>query len=363
MFRILAERDLAALIAATTRAALFGRDDLAAVSVTGRHRSRFLHALSTQEVNGQTPPAVAANAHCDAQGRLASLFTMVVQAEQIVLWTDRQRADELVEALLRYRVAERVKVAQAPDLGLLEVIGPNAAAVLEAADLPLPAGAEAATWAIGAAEAVIWSGRTGGNEAAPHGPGVPAWSIQAPDEAIGDLAGALIDAGATVGCHAAREALRIAAGWPRIGLDVDDGSLPAELGLGATISFTKGCYLGQEAVAMLAYRGRLRRALCWIHSEGPIHPAAGWTLRDGEGRKAGRVGSGYVGEAGLGLATVNRRFWAADRSLQAHGPDGQIATVRTLATTVADAFGAAAAAQAAVAAVAAESPRRNGGEA
>ena len=338
MFRNLAERDRAALTAATTAAALFGRDDLAAVCITGRHRDRFLHALSTQEVNGQVAPAVAANAHCDAQGRLQALFTMVVQTEQIVLWTERQQAAALVEGLLRYRVAERVKVNEAPELGLIEVVGPKGLALLQAAGLPVPPQGGVATWAIGEQEGVIWAGTTGGNPAARHGPGVPVLSIQVPDEALGDLAGTLMEAGAAVGCHAAREALRIAEGWPRIGLDVDDGSLPAELGLGAAINFTKGCYLGQEAVAMLAYRGRLRRHLCWISSAGPTHPAAGWTLRDDKGRKAGRVGSGYVTETGLGLAVINRRSWAPDADFEAHGPDGEIVQVRSLTTTVADAF-------------------------
>lgn len=340
MFRKLAERDLAALNAATNDAALFGRDDLAAVLVSGRHRARFLHALTTQEVNALQAPAVVANAHCDAQGRLQALATMVVQAEQMVLWTQRRGAGALAEGLLRYRVAERVKVKEEPELGLLEVVGPNAAERVRAAGLALPDESGVAVFAGQHGQGVIWAGSTGGNASAPHGPGVPTLTIQLPDSCIGELAGALMDAGAAVGCHAAREALRIAAGWPLLDLDVDEGSMPMELGLGAAVSFDKGCYLGQEAIAMQAYRGRLRRHLCWIRSAGEQHPAAGWTLRSAAGRKAGRVGSGFIdGQGqGLGLALISRRAWSPDVELIAKGPVGQSIAVQAVATTVADAL-------------------------
>ncbi len=339
-FRILTERDRICLSAALEGAGLFGRDDLAAIAVTGRHRARFLHALLTWDVNNMAAPSVADSAFCDAQGRIHGLLQIVVESDRIVLWTDRAAAQGLMHGLLAYRVAERVKLALEPELGLLEVIGPNARDVIERAGLSWPDAGTVAPWQFADHAGLCWTSTTGGRPGAPHGEGVSALAIQAPDDAIGDLAGALMDAGCTVGCHAAREALRILAGRPRLHQDVDEGSLPIELGLGASVHLEKGCYLGQEAIAMQAYRGRLRRHMCWVEATGDASLAAGWTLRTAEGRKAGRLGGGFVDTDGraLGLALVSRRTWQPDLALQATPPEGEAQLVRTLTTTEPDPF-------------------------
>ncbi len=339
-FRSLTQRDQSALDGALQGAALFGRDDLVAVVASGKQRARFLHALLTWDVNGMVAPASAEAAFCDAQGRIQALMGLVVEDKRIIMWTERRLASELTEGLLAYRVAERVKLAEEPELGLLELVGPQAQAIAHKVGLSWPEPGEVDMWQRGGSEGLCWSGVTGGTLTAPHGPGVPTLSIQVPDDAIGELAGELVGLGASVGCHTAREVLRIRAGQPRMGLDVADGSLPAELGLGAAVHMGKGCYLGQEAIAMQLYRGRLRRHLCWIEADSEPSPGSGWTLRDAAGRKAGTVCSGYKDLQGraLGLALISRRAWQPGVELTASGPEDASVTVRGLATTIADAF-------------------------
>lgn len=91
------------------------------------------------------------------------------------------------------------------------------------------------------------------------------------------------------------ELLRIRAGTPRMGAEIDDRVLPAEAGLeDRAISFTKGCYPGQEPVARLHYRGHANRRLRVLDVTGEVVPDAEITY---EGKAVGRVTSAVPGQA------------------------------------------------------------------
>jgi folate-binding protein YgfZ len=103
------------------------------------------------------------------------------------------------------------------------------------------------------------------------------------------LAAALARAGAQPVEEAAVECLRIESGRPRFGIDLDSSVIPQEAGLNErAVSFTKGCYVGQETVARLHYRGRPNRHLRGLLLSGPA--GHGEELRLGE-RVVGRLGS------------------------------------------------------------------------
>jgi folate-binding protein YgfZ len=98
------------------------------------------------------------------------------------------------------------------------------------------------------------------------------------------------------------ERLRILARTPRWGTEIDDGILPAEAGLdGRAVSFTKGCYPGQEPLARLQHRGHVNRSLRVIDLEGERARAADEIVHDG--RAVGRVTSSVSGLA-LGYVRV-----------------------------------------------------------
>ena len=104
------------------------------------------------------------------------------------------------------------------------------------------------------------------------------------------------------------ERMRIGAGVPLVPVDIGPGDLPNEGGLeSAAISYSKGCYLGQEVMARLQSRGRLRRALVRVAGSGapPTVPAALWRAdrREGELRSA-VPDAGGRGFAGLALVSV-----------------------------------------------------------
>jgi folate-binding protein YgfZ len=100
------------------------------------------------------------------------------------------------------------------------------------------------------------------------------------------------------------ERLRIEAGTPLFGRDIDDRVLPAEAGLTErAVSFTKGCYPGQEPIARLHYRGHANRALRLLRVDGA--PPAAEAEVVFEGKSVGRVTSAVaVDEGALALAYV-----------------------------------------------------------
>ena len=129
-------------------------------------------------------------------------------------------------------------------------------------------------------------------------PGGPGREVAGKPDAMAELWVAAMVADARPAGADAWEAFRIEAGVPRLGAEVDEAVLPAETGLvERTVSFTKGCYVGQEPVARLHYRGHANRRLARLAFPGPP-PALPAVLLDGE-REVGRVTSAF-GPAGLG---------------------------------------------------------------
>jgi folate-binding protein YgfZ len=118
------------------------------------------------------------------------------------------------------------------------------------------------------------------------------------------LHGALLARGAVAAGEASVECLRIEHGRPRYGIDLDDSVIPQEAGLNErAVSFTKGCYVGQETVARLFYRGKPNRHLRGLRLSGPAEPGA--QLRLGErvvGQLTSVADSPALGPIGLSLA-------------------------------------------------------------
>jgi tRNA-modifying protein YgfZ len=110
------------------------------------------------------------------------------------------------------------------------------------------------------------------------------------------------------------ELARVEAGMPRYGREFDDGSMPAEAGLvPLAISFSKGCYPGQEPVARLQYRGRANRGLRGLELESGL-PVAGALVMAGE-REVGRITSPVESPrfGPISLAVLRREVADGDR--------------------------------------------------
>ena len=120
------------------------------------------------------------------------------------------------------------------------------------------------------------------------------------------LAAALTARGAQPVPEAAAEILRVERGRPRYGVDLDDATIPQEAALNErAVSFTKGCYVGQETVARLFYKGKPNRHLRGLRLSAPVASGTELTL---DGKVVGRLGSVVDSPAHgpIGLALVRR---------------------------------------------------------
>jgi folate-binding protein YgfZ len=132
-------------------------------------------------------------------------------------------------------------------------------------------------------------------------------------------------AGAARVTEATAEVLRIEAGRPRFGSDVDNSHFPDEVGLDAAISTTKGCYVGQEIVARTRTYGRVNRRLVGFRfPDGPVE--SGSLLKRPEEPEPGKVEQGRVTSAvlspvfgAIGLGYAFRDVPAGARLVSAHG--------------------------------------------
>ncbi len=116
-------------------------------------------------------------------------------------------------------------------------------------------------------------------------------------------------AGALVVGEAAAEALRVQRGRPRYGVDLDDGVIPQEAGLNdRAVSFSKGCYVGQETVARLHWRGKPNRHLRGLRLTGPAEDGA--TLTSAAGKAVGALSSvlEHPDHGWIALALVRREI-------------------------------------------------------
>ncbi len=142
------------------------------------------------------------------------------------------------------------------------------------------------------------------------------------------LKSALLARGAQTVSEQTAEILRVERGRPRYGIDLDDTVIPQEAGLNErAVSFTKGCYVGQETVARLYYRGKPNRHLRGLRLSEPA--ATGDELRLGE-KPVGRLGSTVVSPAlgPIALALVRRE--AEPGAIVSTGAEGASAEIAEL---------------------------------
>ena len=197
--------------------------------------------------------------------------------DELLLDCERVALQELFTMIRRYKLGRDVELHKRTlECGLLSLIGPDARRVAGAGDLPDDrARPPQRRGSAGAAVRLIATDL-----------GVDVLCDAADAERV---AAALVAAGAVPAAEDAAEVRRVETGRPRYGFDLDDTVIPQEAGLNArAVSFEKGCYVGQETVARLYFRGKPNRHLRGLRLSGPAAP--GEALRLGE-REVGRLGS------------------------------------------------------------------------
>jgi folate-binding protein YgfZ len=297
--------------AATEGCAVIDRSDRGKLALTGGDAKTFLQGQVTNDVEALTPGLGCYAAFLTPKGKMLGDLRVLDTDEELLLDTERVSLQALFNMIRRFSIGYDVQLHKRTlERGLLSLIGPEADAVVPGL--------------LGAPEhshAVVEVG------------GVPARAIRT-DAGIDLLCDARDTAavhsaveslGAVAASEAVAECLRIERGRPRYGIDLDDTVIPQEAGLNErAVSFTKGCYVGQETVARLYYRGKPNRHLRGLRCSAAV--SAGDELTFGE-RLVGRVGSAVVSPrlGPIALAFVRREAPAG--SAVAVGQAGVVAEV------------------------------------
>jgi folate-binding protein YgfZ len=232
--------------------------------------------------------------------------------DELLLDCERVALQELFNMIRRYKLGRDVELHKRTiERGLLSLIGPDAGRIAGAAELPETEHAHRSAQVGGAAVRLIRTDL-----------GVDVLCDAADTEAVG---AALIANGAVPGSEADAEVRRVESGRPRYGVDLDDTVIPQEAGLNdRAVSFEKGCYVGQETVARLHFRGKPNRHLRGLRLSEPASP--GTPLRLGE-REVGKLGSVVESPAHGPIALALVRREAAPGDTLVVGDDGVRAEV------------------------------------
>jgi folate-binding protein YgfZ len=265
------------------------------VAVRGEDRFRWLSGMVTNMVNDLANDAGAWNLVLNAQGRIQGDLTVWREGDQLELEIAADQVERLMAHFDRFIIMDDVELVPLTGEAALGLTGPAANEVLGRLSLPILSEPMITT-------RVEWNGidlriaRVYGNLAAHY-------ELWAPEAQLGNLWRSLRTAGAApVGC-AALEALRIAEAIPAYGIDMVERDLPQETSQMQTLSFNKGCYLGQEIVERIRSRGNVHRHLRQLEIAGPLPPEGTELILDG-GTVAGQIRSA----AEFPLPSGNRTF-------------------------------------------------------
>ena len=261
--------------AATEAVALIDRSERGKLAVSGPEAAAFLDALLSNDIAGLEPRAGIDAALLTHKGRMLAEVRVLRTDDELLLDTERVALQALFDALTQFRIGYRAELHKRTlQRGLLSLIGPGADAVLP----NTPGEAEHAHRPAVVAGHPVTAIRTDS--------GIDVLCESDDTEAVRR---ALLEAGAVEIGEDVAETIRIEHGRPRFGVEIDEDTMPQEAGLHErAVSYSKGCYVGQETVARLYWKGRPNRHLRGLRLSAPVAP--GTPLRLGE-QPVGAVGS------------------------------------------------------------------------
>ncbi len=288
-------------------------DDRLMVRVTGDDRVSFFHGMCSADVKGAHPGDVAPALFLTEHAHIIGDFLIWFEDDALMLETARSRWPREKEHLEKLLVADDVEMEELEALAVLHVEGPGAAASLAEAEI---AGANALKpWHCGKSVNAILGRipRFGGD----------AFSLLGDGAALRDIADRLKRNGATAVSEAALDVLRIEHGIAKVGVDASEKTLALEARLQRSISFNKGCYLGQETIERATARGGLKKKLFGLRLERPVEIGSGLFL---DGKEVGRVTSAVMSPrlGAIGLAILHHGAWTPGSTLLARAQSGDI---------------------------------------
>jgi folate-binding protein YgfZ len=270
---------------ATEACGLLDRSERGKLALTGLDAKGFLQGQVSNDVEALAPGQGCYAAFLTPKGKMLGDLRILDTGDELLLDTERVALQELFNMIRRFSIGYDVELHKRTlERGLLSLLGPGAAAAV---------GGESA----GTGDRIGELASDEHSHAVVSIGGVRARAIRSDlgvdllcDAAeVEALSAALAHAGAVEISEAVAECLRVEQGRPRYGIDLDESVIPQEAGLNErAVSFTKGCYVGQETVARLHYRGKPNRQLRGLRLSEPARTGDQLVV---DGRPVGRVGS------------------------------------------------------------------------
>ncbi|HUZ30172.1 MAG TPA: glycine cleavage T C-terminal barrel domain-containing protein [Solirubrobacteraceae bacterium] len=256
---------------------LLDRSERGKLSLTGSGAREFLQGQVTNDIESLAAGNGCYAAFLTPKGKMLGDLRVLATEAELLLDTERSTLQALFNLIRRFSVGYDVELHKRTlECGLLSLLGPGS---FELAGIPELAGRD-----------------EHGHELVEIG-GVSVRAIRTdmgldllcPSADTERLVAELERVGAAPVSESVAECLRVERGRPRYGLDLDDSVIPQEAGLNQrAVSFTKGCYVGQETVARLHYRGKPNRHLRGLKLQAEGH--TGQVISSGE-REVGHLGS------------------------------------------------------------------------
>ena len=228
---------------------------------TGEDRIRLLHAISSNDLESLSAGQGTYAFFLNAQGRIQADSHIYVDHDHVVIDCEPEASEALRQHIESYIIMDDVVLeAVSDETARLGVTGPDAADIVAAMGLPVPANSLAFAWK--------------GTTCVRRGPvaGGDGFWIEVPSAEGPSIGDELLSAGVARATPEQCEAARVRAGIPRFGADFGSNNIPHETQQLQGVSFTKGCYTGQEIVERVRSQGQVRRLLVGIELDSAAVP-------------------------------------------------------------------------------------------
>jgi folate-binding protein YgfZ len=307
--------------AAHTSAMLIDRASQGTIALTGGDRASFLHALLTNDIARLASGQGVYAAYLTPQGRMISDMRVIETGDRMLLTVERDIAAPIAERFDKLIFSEDVQLKDvSSDVSGIGVHGPSAARMIQqAAGIPVTGLAAQFDNVTSGVVTIVRD----------DGLGLPGYDVYVPASDADRMRAKLVEAGAVMASEETGETLRIEAARPRFGIDMSTDTIPLEAGIeNRAISFTKGCYVGQEVIIRVMHRGHgrvARRLVSIVVADGTV-PARGTKIQVDD-RVVGEITSATASPrlgTTLALAYVQREHAEPGTKLIVSGSEARV---------------------------------------
>jgi len=309
---------ITAIQAARQGVALANLSHWGLLKISGDDRLRYLHNQSTNDFQKLQPGQGCDTVFVTSTARTIDLATAYVTENAVLVLIYPNRQQQMLEWLDRFIFPmDRVELTDiSQENAIFTLIGPESDALLT------KLGVEGGSHTAYASHQELMLGGLQGRLAIGSGLALPGYTIIVPVAEANQLEQTLTQAGAIPLDNQTWEQLRIEQGRPVPELELTEDYNPLEAGLWQTISFDKGCYIGQETIARLnTYKG-VKQRLWGVHLNGSAQPGAEVTL---EGTKVGKLTSfTNTAQGAFGLVYIRTKAGGVGLKVQVGDVEGEI---------------------------------------